>query len=108
MRAPAAHFHKWTNAATSYVPFAALAKIPDALIAGAITRNSDGAATSAPVVWPDGTAGTYTGTPSSTFPGAIDSYAITYGSPATKTYTQPAVARNAAGAPTAVPAIVVS
>lgn len=57
------------NADISYVPFAALAKNPDALIAGAITRSSDGAATSAPVVWPDGTAGTYTGTPSTSFPG---------------------------------------
>lgn len=97
----------------SYAPvsetYRQLARTPDVLIAGAVTRNSDGAATSAPVVWPDGTAGTYTATTLSTaFPGAVDAYAVTYGSPVTKTYTQPAVTRNADGAATAVPAIVVS
>lgn len=30
---------------------------PDALISGAITRNANGAATSAPVLWPDGSPG---------------------------------------------------
>ena len=86
-----------------------LARTPDSLIAGAVTRNADGAATSAPVVWPDGSPGTYTATVlSSAFPGAVDAYTITYGSPVTKTYTQPAVTRNADGAATAVPAIVVS
>jgi hypothetical protein len=86
-----------------------LARTPDLLIAGTITRNSNEAAISAPVVWPDGTPGTYTATAlSASFPGAVDAYTITYGSPVTKTYTQPAVTRNAAGAATAVPAIVVS
>ncbi|MDJ0467288.1 hypothetical protein [Rhodococcoides fascians] len=64
---------------------------------------------SAAVVWPDGTPGTFTvETVSTAFPGAVDGYRITYGSPVTKTYTQPTITRNAAGAATAVPAIVVS
>lgn len=98
---------------TRYAPvsetYKNLARTPEMLIAGAVTRNGNGAATSAPVVWPDGTAGTYTATTlSSAFPGAVDAYTVTYGSPATKTYTQPAVTRDASGAATAVPAIVVS
>ena len=60
--------------------------------------------------WPDGTPGTYTAdTLSSTFPGAVDAYHITYGSPVTKTFTQPAITRDpATGATTNVPAITVS
>jgi len=65
---------------------------PDLLIVGTITRDANGAATSAPVVWPDGSPGTYTATTLSTdFPGAVDAYTVTYGSPVTKTYTQPAI-----------------
>lgn len=94
---------------TESAAFATLAADPGLLIAGSITRDSNGAATSAPVVWPDGTPGTYTATTLSTaFPGAVDAYTITYGSPVTRTYTQPAVTRDAAGAVTARPAIVVS
>lgn len=86
-----------------------LARTPDVLIAGTITRDANGAATSAPVVWPDGTPGTYTALEvSSAHPGAVDSYSVTYGSPVSKTFTQPTVTRNAAGAVTACPAIVVS
>jgi hypothetical protein len=86
-----------------------LARNPDLIIAGAITRDSNGAATSAPVVWPDGSAGTYTAdTVSTAFPGAVDAYHITYGSPVTKTFTQPAVTRDTSGAAITVPAIVVS
>lgn len=86
-----------------------LARTPDLLIAGTITRNGDGAATSAPVVWPDGSPGTYTATTLSTaFPGAVDAYTITYGSPVTRTYTQAAVTRDSSGAVTAAPAITVS
>lgn len=93
----------------TYASLANLARNPDLLIAGSITRDANNAATSAPVVWPDGTPGTYTATTVSTaFPGAVDAYTVTYGSPVTKTFTQPAVTRNAAGAATAVPAIVVS
>lgn len=81
----------------------AAARSPEAMFAGTITRNSDGAPTSAPVVWPDGTTGTYTGTPSPTFPGSIDAYTITYGT--TRVYTQPTVTRDTAGNITNQPAI---
>lgn len=96
-----------TDLSTAYL--AVLAANPDNLIVGSIMRDSNGAATSAPVVWPDGTVGTYTAdTVSSAFPGAVDAYHITYGSPATKTYTQPAVTRDASGAVTARPAVTVA
>jgi hypothetical protein len=89
--------------------FPALASSPDLLIVGTITRDASGAATTAPVVWPDGTPGTYTATTVSTaFPGAVDAYTVTYGSPVTRTYTQPTVTRDASGAVTARPAITVS
>lgn len=86
------------------------ARNPDALITGAITRDSNGAATSAPVTWPDGAPGTYTAdTVSTAFPGAVDAYHITYGSPVTKTITQPAVTRDSTtGAVTNAPAMVVT
>lgn len=93
----------------TYATHKQLTRNVDLLIAGTITRDSNGAATSAPVVWPDGSPGTYTATTLSTsFPGAVDAYTVTYGSPVTKTYTQPAVTRNANGAATNVPEIVVS
>lgn len=85
-----------------------LARTPEAIIVGTITRDANQAPTSAGVVWPDGKTGTYTGTPSVAFPGAIDAYTITYGSPVTRTYTQPAVTRNASGAITTQPAITIS
>lgn len=88
---------------------AAAARNPDALIAGTVTRDGNGAATSAPVAWPDGTPGTYTALVVSTsFPGAVDSYRVTYGSPVTRTYTQPTITRDANGAVVNVPAITVS
>ena len=73
----------------------ALARDPESLFAGAITRDSNGAPTSAVVKWPDGVDGTYSGTPSVSFPGSISAYTITrVGSP-TVTFTQPAVTRDA-------------
>jgi hypothetical protein len=91
------------------VPLKTLALNPDLLISGPITRDGNGAATSAPVLWPDGTVGTYTAdTVSSAFPGAVDAYHVTYGSPASKTYTQPAVTRDATGAVTNRPALTVA
>ncbi len=93
----------------TYVQYIALAGDPDLLITGAITRDANDAATSAPVTWPDGTPGVYTATTvSAAFPGAVDAYTVTYGSPATRTYTQPAVTRNANGAVTTRPAITVA
>ena len=73
----------------------ALARDPESLFAGAITRDSNGAPTSAVVRWPDGVDGTYSGTASVSFPGSISAYTITrVGSP-TVTFTQPAVTRDA-------------
>ena len=87
-----------TGAVDTYLQ---LARTPEALFVGAITYTG-GAPTSAAVVWPDGTEGIYTGTPSTEFPGSIDGYTITRG---TTTYTQPAVTRDAAGNITNQPAI---
>lgn len=82
--------------------YAQLARDPSALFVGPITL-TNGAPTAAAVIWPDGTEGNYTGTPSAIFPGSIDAYTITYGT--TRTYTQPAVTRDAAGTITNQPAI---
>lgn len=90
----------------------ALAANLDAIVTGSVTRDSNGAATSAGVVWPDGGTGTYTATTVSTaFPGAVDAYTVTYippGGGTTVTYTQPAVTRDSTGAVTDRPAITVS
>ena len=86
----------------------ALARVPEALFSGAVTVNADGVPTSANVVWPDSVTGVYSGTASVDFPGALDAYTITRAGSPTKTYTQPAVTRNASGAITNRPAIVVS
>jgi hypothetical protein len=83
-----------------------LARTPEQLIVGTITRDANGAPTSAAVIWPDGTAGVFTGTPSAAFPGSLDSYTITYGT--TRTYTQPTVTRDTDGNITNQPAIVLS
>lgn len=91
----------------AYVGLIQAAKSPDLLIVGAITLDSSDQVTSAAVLWPDGTPGTFTITARHAS-GAVTSYNITYGSPVTKTFTQPAVSRNAAGAATNVPTIVVT
>ncbi|AYR02743.1 hypothetical protein SEA_FOSTEROUS_22 [Gordonia phage Fosterous] len=100
------------DADAAYAPVAmlnSLAANPDQIAVGTITRSASGAATGFSVVWPDGATGTFTGTESSAFPGAIDSYTITHVlGGETTTYTQPALTRNASGAVTARPAIVVS
>lgn len=81
---------------------------PSLMFNGTVTRDADGAPTSASVKWPDGVAGTYSGTPSETFPGAIDAYTVTRPGTPTITYTQPAVTRDAGGTITNRPAITVS
>jgi hypothetical protein len=87
---------------------AQMAKTPDLLITGTITRDANGVIASASVVWGDGTAGTFT-TDSIDASGAINGYHITYGSsPVVNTYTQPTITRDATGAATNVPAIVVT
>ncbi|WP_275779737.1 hypothetical protein [Paenarthrobacter sp. Y-19] len=91
----------------TYVGLKQAAKNPDLLIVGAITVDGSDQVTSAAVQWPDGTPGTLTITARHAT-GAVNAYNITYGSPATKTFTQPAITRNANGAATNVPQIVVS
>lgn len=88
----------------------ACAANPDTILFGTITRDGDGAALSSTVAWPNGFVGTYTADIVSTdFPGAIDAYHITYGSPLVRTYTQPAVTRDpTTGAVTVRPALVVT
>jgi hypothetical protein len=74
-----------------------------------VTRDADGAATSATVKWPDGTSGTYTATSVSTVVlGAVDAYTVTYAGSSTKTVTQGIVTRDAAGAVIAQPELTVS
>lgn len=75
----------------------------------AATRNANDAITSASILWPDGTGGTYTAdTLSATFLGATDAWHATYNGTPAKTITQPAVTRNANGAVTAQPAITIA
>jgi len=90
----------------TYVGLVQAAKNPDLLIVGAITLDGSDLVTSAAVVWPDGTPGTLTIT-SRDGNGSVLAYNITYGSPVTKTFTQPPITRNANGAATNVPQIVV-
>jgi hypothetical protein len=72
-----------------------LARDPSQLFAGAVTRDANGAPISAVVKWPDGFPGTYSGTASLNFPGAVSAYTVTYAGPnGTETYTQPAVTRD--------------
>lgn len=93
----------------NYEVFKIHARNLDEIIVGTITRDSNGAPTSAPVVWPNGIQGVYTALVISTaFPSAVDSYQVTYLSSTPKTFTQPLVTRDANGAIINVPAIVVS
>lgn len=95
--------------AANTVRLAVWAKRPDMLMVGAISRNSDKAITSANVVWPDGTTGVFTALVlSTTTPGAIDSYQITYNGAVARTVTQPTVTRDANGVVTDIPAMVVT
>lgn len=92
------------NGATGAVDtYLQLARSPELLITGPITRDTGGAPMQATVTWPDETTGIFTGEPSEEFPGSIDSYTITYGD--SRIYTQPAVTRDAAGNITNQPAI---
>ena len=86
-----------------------LAREPDALFSGTITRDANGVATSAQVKWPDGVSGVYSAVASGTWPGATNSYTITRAGTTTLTFTQPAVTRDGTtGAVTTRPAITVS
>lgn len=72
-----------------------LARDPSNLFAGAVTNDANGAPISAVVAWPDGVAGTYSGTASVSFPGSVSAYTLTRAVSPTVTYTQPAVTRDA-------------
>ncbi|QFG09574.1 hypothetical protein HYQ00_gp30 [Arthrobacter phage TripleJ] len=102
---PASQLRGALNA--TYVGLVQAAKNPDLLIAGAVTLDGSDQVTSAVVQWPDGTPGTLTITARHAT-GAVTAYNITYGSPVTKTFTQPTITRNSNGAATNVPQIVVS
>lgn len=80
------------------------AKNPDTIVVGTVTGSP---MTTAQVVWPDGIPGLLT-IDARHSSGAVNSYHITYGSPVTKTFTQPTITRASDGAPTNVPQIVVS
>jgi len=105
LTAPSATVTSFNGGTGAVDTYEQLARTPEVLIVGPITL-TDGAPTSAAVVWPDGAAGVFTGTPSVAFPGSLDSYTITYGT--TRTYTQPTVTRDASGNITDQPAIVLS
>ena len=85
-----------------------LARDPESLFSGYISRDSNGVATAAQVMWPDGVAGVYSATPSVQWPGATNSYTITRVGTPTITFTQPVVTRNSDGVVTTRPAITVS
>lgn len=88
---------------------AGVAREPELILTGTVTRNAAGAATASAVTWPDGTPGTYSATTvNATNAALVDAYTITYGSPVTRTFTQPAVTRRADGAITARPPMTVS
>lgn len=68
------------------------------------TLDANEAITTGTVTWPDGTAGVFTTTTaSSTFPGAVDAFTLTYIGTTTKTVTQGMVTRNTDGVITAKP-----
>lgn len=114
----------WTNGVIGNTPLSAerlnsleddleaallqLARTPEALFSGSVVMNGDGAPTSAQVVWPDGSAGVYSGTASGVWPMLIDSYTITKTGVPVKTFTQPTVTRNDAGRITTRPAITIT
>jgi len=72
-----------------------LARNPEALFAGAVQYDTNGAPVSAVVKWPDGVDGNYAGTASVNFPGSVSAYTITRVGTPTVTFTQPAVTRDA-------------
>lgn len=76
-----------------------------------IVRDSNDALVSGTVHWPNGETGMYqTLVASTAFPGAVDSFSLTYtfGANGLRTITQPQVARDANGAISAQPALVLS
>lgn len=73
----------------------------------AVTWDSDFVVSSATVVWPDGSAGTFTRTTKNSTWLAIDAYTVSHAN-SSKTITQAAVTRNSDGNVTVKPALTVS
>jgi hypothetical protein len=75
-----------------------------------VTRDVNGAITTATISWPDGATGIFTTDVASvSFPGAIDAWHATYATGTTSfTVTQPLVTRDTTGAITVQPAITIS
>ena len=89
---------------------AAWAGNPDDLYTGALTLDENGAKVSAAVAWPDGATGAYFATAINVdYPSVVDAYTITHVlSGTTKTATQSAVTRDAAGVVIVYPPIAVA
>lgn len=85
-----------------------LARDPSQIITGAVVRDANGAEVSGSVLWPDGTMGVYSGTPSTSSPGAVSAYTITYAGERTLTIAQPAVTRNSDGTISNRPALTIT
>lgn len=80
-------------------------------IAGGTSYDVNGTLSTASIVWPDGSTGTFTlDVASMAFPGAIDAYHVTYVSTtgAIKTVTQPAVTRDGGSNITVQPALTIA
>jgi hypothetical protein len=76
-----------------------------------VTRDSNDAIVTAAVTWPNGQSGVFTTiTASTAFPGAVDSYSVTYlfGAGGVRTITQPTITRDSNGAVAVQPALVLS
>lgn len=71
------------------------------------TRDSDGVITTAAVVWPDSSSGTFTRTTKNATFLTIDSYTVTHADSG-KTVTQSAVTRDSSGNVTAQPVLTVA
>lgn len=79
----------------------------EAYEATSITRNALDVVTTAAVLWPDGSAGTFTSTSINATWNTVDAFTITHAASG-KTITQSAVTRNGSGAVTVKPALIVT
>lgn len=79
----------------------------EAFTIASATRDSDGVITTASIVWPDASTGTFTRTTKNATFLTIDAYTVTHVSSG-KTITQSAVTRDASGNVTAQPALTVA
>lgn len=87
--------------------FSMIARDPELILYGPISRDTDQAPLSFAVRWPDGVQGRYTAlAKNSTWPHLVDSWQITYGD--VRTYLQPRITRNEKSVIINAPEIVVS